>query len=68
MSPMFSPGGFSDTAFARVYFGATDVELRLELLQSGASIGLFDFDAVKRAECQKLLGGFGVSRWGEPLG
>jgi hypothetical protein len=47
MSPAFpSPGGFPDTAFGTVYFAATAAGLRPELLESGASVGLFDFDAV----------------------
>jgi hypothetical protein len=46
MSAAFpSPGGFPDTAFASMYFGASEGELRPELFQSGDSVTLFDYDA-----------------------
>jgi hypothetical protein len=41
-----SPGGFPDTVFGTIYFGPSEEELRPELLQAGASISLFDYDAV----------------------
>lgn len=41
-----SPGGFPDTIFATMYFGPVEEELRPEILQTGASITLFDYDAV----------------------
>jgi hypothetical protein len=40
-----SPGGFPDTLFATVYFGATAGGLAPEALRSGAAVSLFDFDA-----------------------
>lgn len=46
MSPQFpSPGGFPDTVFATLYFGAEEAGVQPEVFLASASLPLFDFDA-----------------------
>jgi hypothetical protein len=56
MSPSFpSPGGFPDTAFASVYFGADESAVNPGLFLAASALALFDYDAVNGL--QTSLGG-----------